>query len=251
MPTVTAGTNEFPALVAFVGGFILVFGIISFFVKEKMFLSDSLVATLAGIAFGPIAIGLVDPFEWPGDVYTTLLQFSDLIINIQIMAAAITLPRKFWKSRWISLTILLGPVTIYMWLTTTLIFWYFLQVPVLLALIMAACTAPTDPVLANSIVNGRFADMHITKPVREILSGESAANDGVALPFFFLGVALLKYPPGKAMAYWFAEVWAYELGVALVTGLAVGYVARVTLRFSEERQLIDKKNFLSFEIALA
>ena len=31
---------------------------------------------------------------------------------------------------------------------------------------------PTDPVLANSIVNGRFADLHIHLNIRRLLSGE-------------------------------------------------------------------------------
>jgi len=40
-------------------------------------------------------------------------------------------------------------------------------------MILGACTAPTDPVLANSIINGRFADIHINLRLRKILSGES------------------------------------------------------------------------------
>lgn len=104
--------------------------------------------------------------------------FSDLVINIQIMAAAVSLPRRFWKSRWKSLGILLGPVTIFMWLSTAIVFHFFMGLPWIQSLLLASTCAPTDPVLANSIVNGRFAELHINKRVRDLLSGESAANDG-------------------------------------------------------------------------
>jgi NhaP-type Na+/H+ or K+/H+ antiporter len=116
---------------------------------------------------------------------------------------------------------------------------------------LAACTTPTDPVLANSIVNGRFADLHIHLRLRQLLSGESAANDGIALPFFYLGVYLIKYSAGEAIKNWFLNVVLYEMCVAIAFGCSVGYAMRYALRFSEERNYIDKKNFLVFEIAFA
>jgi NhaP-type Na+/H+ or K+/H+ antiporter len=118
-------------------------------------------------------------------------------------------------------------------------------------LIIAACTAPTDPILANSIVNGRFADMHIPVPIRQLLSAESSANDGLALPMFTIGVYMSTMSMDKAFIKWAWATWAYEIGIAIAFGTLVGYLSRICLRYSETHNLIDKKNFLSFEIALA
>ena len=38
---------------------------------------------------------------------------------------------------------------------------------------------PTDPVLAASIVRGRYAEKHVARNVRDIVSAESGANDGL------------------------------------------------------------------------
>jgi len=47
------------------------------------------------------------------------------------------------------------------------------------ALAIGACVTPTDPVLSNSIVKGKFADKNIPKPLQKIIIGESGANDGL------------------------------------------------------------------------
>ena len=73
------------------------------------------------------------------------------------------------------------------------------------ALCIAACLTPTDPVtcavitrssLSLSIplpdpifcLGGKFAVTHVPADIRQILSAESAANDGLAYPF--LGIAI-------------------------------------------------------------
>ncbi|KAI9205259.1 Sodium/hydrogen exchanger family-domain-containing protein [Polychytrium aggregatum] len=249
---VTFGVNNVACVLSLIGGFILIFGYISLLIKERLFLSESLVSTLVGIAFGPIAANLLNPFEWPGDIQQITLQFSQIVIAIQVMAAAVTLPKEFWLRRWKSLLILLGPVMLYMWISTAVILYFVLGLPLFVSLIVGACTAPTDPVLANSIVNGRFADMYISIPVRRILSGESACNDGLAVPLFYLGLYFIeKGASGTTLWYWFWRVILYEVAVGSIFGAVVGYISRRMLRLSERNNFIDKKNLLSFEVALA
>jgi hypothetical protein len=65
--SISASTNDYAGIITVVGGFILIFGIVlsesigiahpysglvSFAIKERLFLSESLVATLIGIVFG-------------------------------------------------------------------------------------------------------------------------------------------------------------------------------------------------------
>lgn len=111
-------------------------------------------------------------------------------------------------------------------------------------------------------MNGRFADIHIHSRLRQLLSAEryfgvlvcddvSAVNDGTALPFFYLGLLLIKYPAGEALAKWGYGVWLYQIGLSVVFGLVLGTVTRIGLKYCEENKLIDKNSFLVFELALA
>jgi NhaP-type Na+/H+ or K+/H+ antiporter len=42
--------------------------------------------------------------------------------------------------------------------------------------LVGATLAPTDPVLAATAVQGRFAESHLTENLRQLLSAESGAN---------------------------------------------------------------------------
>lgn len=223
-------------------------GFLSFVIKEKLFLAESLVATLVGICFGPVGAKAIDPIG--GNMQATNLAFSDIIICIQIMAAAISLPKKFWLRRWKSMTILLGPVVLYKWLMGALIFYGVLGRPFVESLILSGCTAPTDPVLVNSITSGRFADMHIPLSIRQLLSAESAANDGIVLPIWSISVYLYKYNIGAAFSKWGYKVLAYEMILSVIFGVLMGLGTRWALYYSDREGWIDKKNFFSFEIAL-
>ncbi|KAJ3142458.1 hypothetical protein HDU90_004732 [Geranomyces variabilis] len=243
--------NDVHALTAVIGGFILFFGFISLIIKERLYLSESLVATLIGIAIGPVGLGLLQPKKWNSEVHKVTLAFTEFVIAIQVMAAAIALPRRFWKEQWVNMCLLFGPVMLWMWLVSALLMWLILGVSWSHSLILAACLAPTDPILANSIVTGRFADKYIAVPIRLLLSGESAANDGLAIPFFQLGLYLVSFPVKKAWATWAYHIILYEVGLGIVFGMIVGYLAKFALKASERHNYIDKRSFLSVEIALA
>lgn len=63
------------------GGFVIFFGLISLFVKERLYLTEALCATAVGIAFGPVGLGVVDLQRWAPDRYMTImLEFSRYII---------------------------------------------------------------------------------------------------------------------------------------------------------------------------
>ena len=43
----------------------------------------------------------------------------------------------------------------------------------------------TDPILAAAIVRGTLAEKNIPQRLRQTISAESSANDGLAVPFIF------------------------------------------------------------------
>ena len=149
-----------------------------------------------------------------------------------------------------------------MWMCSSLVIWAMVpNFKFLHALIIGACVTPTDPVLSNSIVKGKFADKHVPRELQRIIIAESGANDGLGYPFLFFAVYLLQYTgmgsesysggAGKAMALWFYETWAYTILLSIAYGTLVGWIARKLLHWAEEKRYVDRESFLVFAIALA
>ena len=147
-----------------------------------------------------------------------------------------------------------------MWLCSSLLVWAMVpNFPFLHALAIGACVTPTDPVLSNSIVKGKFADKNVPKDLQKIIVAESGANDGLGYPFLFLALYLIKYTgdggesggAGTAIALWFGETLGYQILLGTVYGAAVGWVAKELLHRAEERKFVDRESFLVFAITLA
>ncbi|KAJ5383363.1 Cation/H+ exchanger [Penicillium concentricum] len=166
------------------------------------------------------------------------------------------------KIEWRSLGLLLGPGMAAMWMCSSLVIWAMVpNFKFLHALIIGACVTPTDPVLSNSIVKGKFADKHVPRELQRIIIAESGANDGLGYPFLFFAIYLVQYTgigsqsysggAGKAMALWFYETWVYTILLSVVYGTLVGWIARKLLHWAEEKRYVDRESFLVFAIALA
>lgn len=138
------------------------------------------------------------------------------------------------------------------WLASGAIIYAFFPLNYLEALLIAACITPTDPVLANSIVKGRFAENHVPVHVRNIISAESGANDGLGFPYLFFAIFMLKYSSVKeALVNWVLLIWGYQILLSIFVGVIAGYLARKLLRYAHVRNTVDKESFLAFWIALA
>ncbi|KAI7902112.1 Sodium/hydrogen exchanger family-domain-containing protein [Cokeromyces recurvatus] len=244
--------NKFTIAIAVLSGFILLFGYISMFLKEKLFLSEALVAVIVGIIAGPLVSNGFNPTSW--DNYDEITkQLTRCIIAIQVMAVGIELPRRYLKKEWLTMLMLLFPVMLFMWLVSGLFIWALIPtVNYLEALVISACICPTDPILANSVVKGRFAEKHVPTHIRNALSAESGANDGMGFPFLFLAIFLISEDSvGTAVGKWIYITWLFQIILSCVIGVIVGYVARRLLYYSEKHHLIDKQSFLAFAVALA
>jgi NhaP-type Na+/H+ or K+/H+ antiporter len=135
------------------------------------------------------------------------------------------------------------------------------NLPFLHALAVGACVTPTDPVLSNSIVKGKFADKNIPKDLQKIIIAESGANDGLGYPFLFLALYLIQYTgdggAGQdggakvAIGLWFGETWGYTILLSVIYGAAIGWLAKELLHYAEEKHFIDRESFLVFAITLA
>ena len=125
----------------------------------------------------------VDPYSWgdrevfddgawqllASDELTAAVtyQLSRLVVGVQVLFAGISLPEKYLWHRALSLCAMLGGIMTTAWFATALFIWGTISsLTFLEALCIASAVTPTDPVLANSITTGHYAEKHVPENVR-------------------------------------------------------------------------------------
>ncbi|KAK9449129.1 Sodium/hydrogen exchanger family-domain-containing protein [Limtongia smithiae] len=245
----TTALSNFNLVCTLLGSFVLLFGVSSYVVKERLYISEALPALVVGAVFKKANV--IRPEQY-GNVENITREFSRLVIGVQLVMAGVQLPAKYLQRQWRSLTILLGPVMTVMWIVSSLI--VYLCIPGLRfidALIIASCVTPTDPVLCNSLVNGKFAEKYIAEALRELISAESGANDGLGYPFLFLALCIIRYKGTAIATNWIVETMVYQIILCSVYGIVLGYVARVALQYVKKKRFIDHEYFVVFMFAFA
>ena len=235
------------------GGFTSLFMLCSLVIKEKLYIGEATVATLVGVIFGPHAANLINPFSW-GNTDQVTLEFSRIVLVVQCFAVGVELPRSYMERHWKSVFFLLVPVMACGWLATSVFIWWMIEpLTWLESFVCAACVTATDPVLASSVVGkGKFAK-RVPKHLRDVLSAESGCNDGMAFPFIYLSLYLLRYQPdtSQVMLHWTCYTILYECVFGAFYGFMIGFAARHLIKFSEQKGLIDRESFLVFYFTLA
>ncbi|KIW60153.1 sodium/hydrogen antiporter [Exophiala xenobiotica] len=235
------------------GGFTSIFMLCSLFIKEKLYIGEATVATICGVIFGPHAANLINPLTW-GNTDQVTLEFSRIVLVVQCFAVGVELPKAYMERHWKSVVFLLVPVMTFGWLVTSLFIWWMIpNLSWLESLAIAACVTATDPVLASSVVGkGKFAK-RVPKHLRDILSAESGCNDGMAFPFIYLSLYLLRYDldARHVVFHWSCYTILYECIFGAFYGVMVGYIGRHAIKMAERRGLIDRESFLVFYFVLA
>ncbi|BEI82911.1 hypothetical protein CcaverHIS002_0307790 [Cutaneotrichosporon cavernicola] len=238
------------------GGFTVLFGLFSLFIKERLYLGEAPLATVVGIICGRYAAKIFDPISWGGKesvIDEITLEVTRVVIALGVFSVGVELPKAYVKKHWRTLFFLLGPCMIWGWLVSALFIWGL--VPKLTyksALVISACLSPTDPILAQAVVGGTFAEKHVPTHIRHMLSAESGVNDGAAFPFLYIALYLtLDSSPGHAVAEWFYMTWLYEVCLGTVIGGVLGYSARKVMQFSERKKLIDRQSYVAQYVSLS
>lgn len=236
-----------------IGGFTSLFMLCSLYVKERLYIGEATVATICGVIFGPHAANLFDPGTW-GNTDKVTLECSRIVLVVQCFAVGVELPKAYMERHWRSVTFLLVPVMTFGWLITSLFIWWMVEpLSWLEALACAACVTATDPVLASSVVGkGKFAK-RVPKHLRDLLSAESGCNDGMAFPFIYLSLYLIRYRPdvSEVAYHWICFTILYECIFGAVYGFLIGYIGRHAIKWADSKGLIDRESFLVFYFVLA
>lgn len=233
-----------------VGVLVLVCSLFSVKIEKLSIASKSMIALFTGVLLGPKFLSWFDPdklsvnFHFPGPFVEG---FTQITMAITLMAIALRLPKNYFFNhpRLMSMLIL-GLMTL-MWVSSSLIIHFFLGIPLTVAFLAGAVITPTDPVLSGTLVTGKIAERHIPPRLRNSLSAEAGANDGLAYPFVFLPILLLQ-SPSEWSGEWLQKVVLYETLGGILLGIFVGIIFGNLVTFSEKRKLMETSSFLSLTL---
>lgn len=134
------------------GGFIVIYGLISFVAKDRLYMSEPLIAVVIGCITGPYVLGWVDPLSWgtTEDTNYVTYELARLVVGVQVLFTGISLPKAYLRKEAISLLVLLLGVMTVAWFVSALLVWGLIPgLTFLESLAISAAITPTDPVLAN------------------------------------------------------------------------------------------------------
>ncbi|MEE1940302.1 cation:proton antiporter [Streptomyces sp. TRM 70361] len=209
-------------------------------------LSGPLLALLTGILFGPEVLRVID-LPTVLDAHRELHEFSRLLLAVSVMAVALRYPIHDVRALARPVSVLLVVAMLGMALLTTALSAAVLGVGLGAAALLGAALCPTDPVLASSVVTGDPAEKSVTARTRQLLSLESGANDGLALPLVLAAVAIAGTLSGTDALL--ESLWQVLGAVAL--GVVAGALGGRVLRAAEARRDVEAGPLLVYTLLLA
>lgn len=165
-------------------GIILGAGTFSGFLAQKIRIPDVVVFLLAGILLGPAITGLID-IKTDSALNQLILIFGSCYI---LFDGGASLRLKVLKEVWISIFIISTLGILITATITGIAAHYILGVPMIIALLLGATLASTDPATLVPI----FKQIKIKERVAQTVMSESAFNDamGAIVTFSVLAVAM-------------------------------------------------------------
>ena len=220
--------DSLAAALALIGIVIIVSSLLSG-VIERTGVPQVAIFLLLGAVLGPAGLGLVEltlqspTLQWIATLALVLVLFTDAIaMDLSQISRRVLL-------------LILVPATLIPAVLIAAAAWLLLGLPPLLATILGAALASTDPVMQRNLI--RRSSLPVS--VREALRLEAGINDVVLLPIIVLSILAIGSDGGPAAAEFIRHaIGLFLLGPAL--GALIGFVAitlleRVRKRFAVRR----------------
>lgn len=241
--------QEFNIGLLAIAGSALTLGLFSKQLK-RVGLPEPVVLLFVGVALAPAGADLLNPHSW-GQPMIILEQVARLALAVGLMGIALRLPTAYLLHHWHSLVWVLGIGMPFMWLCSSSLVAGILGLSTSAALLIGAIITPTDPVVSSAMVTGPIAEKHLPESLRQIISVEAGANDGLAY-LFVLGAAFhFTLPAEASLGHHIIGVIFGDIFSALLMGGVIGYLAGMALRKAETKNLIEQPSILMFATALA
>lgn len=212
---------------------------------DELPLTETILALIAGVALGPRALGVLEVA--PADASNALNLVARLTLAVSLMAIALRYPISEVLERrrgviWLLVLVLPGMAAI-----GAALAWWILAVPLGIALVIGAALAPTDPVLASSVISGEPAQRALPSVLLQRLSLESGANDGFAFPLVLVAASVAAGTATSGAVL--AAVWSVLGAVAI--GGTIGWLAGKVLVWAEQHGDVDPSREVLSSLLLA
>lgn len=231
--------------------FLILYALFSELIRNRLHLSEPPLATLSGIALGPLAADVSGASKWAFQDNITQ-ELARVVACVQVFAVGLDLPSAYVKRHWRGLAVLLGPNMIFGWLISAAVLKLVIGIQWSNAFIIAATLTPTDPVLSASVLGETRFSMRVPKRIRHILAAESGCNDGTAYPFLYAAIfAVTQDSWAEWSKMFFLETILWQCAVGVVVGAVIGLAANRALRFSEQRGYTQEATLFVFYFLLA
>jgi NhaP-type Na+/H+ or K+/H+ antiporter len=211
----------------------LILALVSQGLQNRFIASEPLLALACGVLFGPACLGWVRLEHLTPNVHTLLEQSARLTLSIAIMTATLRVGWRWTRDNLRDIVLMLALGMPIMCVLSWAAFSVSLDLAAWPALLMAAIVTPTDPVLAQAIVTSSTAEKKVPSGLRHLISVESAANDGLALPLVIVPLLALA-GPGEPFWPALVRVIFWEVAGAFVLGGFFGWlIGRALMRLRE------------------
>jgi len=211
-------------------GIILAAGSLSGLLAQKLKVPDVVVFLITGILLGPEVLPMID-IRADSALNQIILIFGSSYI---LFDGGASLRFKVMKEVWITIVVIATVGVLIMTAVTGIAAYYILGVPLIVAMLLGAAIASTDPATLVPI----FKQVPIKDRVSQTVMSESAFNDamGAIVTFAVLGIAMGSggFSPGKAL---FDLLWESVLGI--VAGGVLGYGAAFLIAHEKYDFLVE------------
>jgi len=213
--------------------FILIYSLIAKRI-EKTAISGPFLAIIFGLLAGPLLLNLIsvkveiEGYKVIAELALALVLFTDAAnTNIKELVKNISIPARL---------LLIGlPLTIGLGMAGG--FLLFREFTWIELGILATLLAPTDAALGKPVVTNQS----VPAKLRESLNVESGLNDGICVPVLFLFIALFSSQTGDGVRLSFGlALFAKQIGIGLIAGLAITFIADRLVNYSQEHGWISK-----------
>ncbi len=202
------------------GGLILAIGIITGFIAQKIRTPDVAVFLIVGMLIGPDALGLIN-IKANSALNQIILLFGASYI---LFDGGASLRLAVLKEVWITIVVIATLGVLITAAITGLAAHYVLGVPIIVALLLGATLASTDPATLVPI----FRQVKIRDRVAQTVMSKSAFNDamGAIVTFGVLGVAM-----GAGEVSVTASLFELlkQIAIGLAAGCVLGYLILVLI----------------------
>jgi potassium/hydrogen antiporter len=202
------------------GGLLLAVGTITGFVAQKIKVPDIALFLLVGMLIGPAALGLVN-IKSDSVLYQIILLFGASYI---LFDGGLSLRFEVLKKVWITIVVLATIGVLITAAVTTYAAHAALGVPWIVALLLGATIASTDPATLVPI----FSQVKISDRLAQTVMSESAFNDATGA---ILTLAILSVAMGTGEFSLVASLFDLlkQAVIGIIAGGVVGYLAALLI----------------------